>query len=162
VRTADNDFFPLRMTPLENPFYLDVPFSDVNDPTAFAERCQVVPWARQIDPAGARCKDAGFSYMKNRWVAVTGPNGQTCYGQTEDAGPGRYHDAAYVFGTTDARPANLGNNNDGMDVSPALNGCLGFAGLDNDTNRIDWQFVNDDQVPAGPWLRIVTTSGVSQ
>jgi hypothetical protein len=25
--------------------------------------------------------------MKNRWVAITGPNGSTCYGQVEDAGP---------------------------------------------------------------------------
>ncbi|MDQ1573958.1 MAG: hypothetical protein QOH44_1517, partial [Actinomycetota bacterium] len=44
-RTAQNGYFPLRMTPKQNPFYLDLPFDDINDPAAFARRGQVIPWA---------------------------------------------------------------------------------------------------------------------
>ena len=43
--------------------------------------------------------------MKNRWVQIK-KGGKTCYGQVEDAGPARYNDANYVFGTTDDRPQN--------------------------------------------------------
>lgn len=167
VRTAQNGFFPTdpAVHPAENPFYVDLPFDDLNNATAFAERCAVIPWAKQVDPTGAHCtqgntSDTPFSYMKNAWVRIVGPNGQTCYGQVEDAGPGGYHDAAYVFGTTDARPANRKYQGAGMDVSPALTGCLGFDGLDNTDNHVNWQFVDRQAVPAGPWTRIITTSGV--
>ncbi|HVU79061.1 MAG TPA: hypothetical protein VHC67_15910 [Gaiellaceae bacterium] len=161
-RTAANGYFPTSSSvhPAENPFYLDLPFDDVNDRTAFAQRCQVIPWASSV-PA-SKCGDQSYSYMKNRWVAITGPNGNTCYGQVEDAGPSHgslYHDAAYVFGSNDARPAQGQFNNAGMDVSPALNGCLGFKELDGDSDRVSWRFV--DSPPAGPWTRIVTTSQVS-
>jgi hypothetical protein len=165
VRTAGNGYFPSAMTPLENPFYLDLPFDDVNDATAFAERCQVIPWARQIDPTGAHCSDPGFSYMKNHWVQIVGPNGHTCYGQVEDAGPSHgtlYHDATYVFGSTDARPIQGQFNDAGMDVSPALNGCLGYAELDGDNDHINWRFIDDQNVPAGPWKSLITTSGVME
>src|SRR5581483_3948399 len=162
-RTAANGYFPSAMTPKENPFYLDLPFDDLNDSTAFAQRCQVIPWAKTIDPSGAHCSDGNFSYMKNAWVEIIGPNGKTCYGQNEDAGPSHgslYHDAAYVFGTTDARPVQGQFNDAGMDVSPALNGCLGFAELDGENDHISWRFVDPQDVPAGPWKTVVTTSGV--
>src|SRR5438309_11678668 len=38
ARTASNGYFPVHMTPKENPFYLDLPYDDVNDATAYAER----------------------------------------------------------------------------------------------------------------------------
>jgi hypothetical protein len=100
--------------------------------------------------------------MKNRWVKLVGPNGNTCYGQIEDAGPSSgsaYHDTAYVFGSNDARPANKQFGAAGADVSPALNGCLGFKDLDGDTDKVTWQFV--DAPPPGPWTKVVTTSGVT-
>lgn len=164
-RTAANDYFPTSVpTPKENPFYLDLPFDDLNDPVAFAERCAVIPWAGE-SPASA-CTDRSFSYLKNHWVEITGPSGATCYGQIEDAGPSsgsNYHDANYVFGTDDARPANGLFSGDptqgaGMDVSPALNGCLGFAELDGDNDHVSWRFV--DAPPPGPWTDVVTTSPV--
>lgn len=169
-RTPVNGYFPTTDTgyngaaPSENPFYLDLPFDDMNDKTAYAERCQVVPWASMY-PA-ADCTDPSFSYLKNAWVAITGPNGDTCYGQVEDAGPSSgslYHDANYVFGDSDARPANTKFSGDktqgaGMDVSPALNGCLGFKELDGDDDHVTWQFVDATDVPPGPWLDVVTTS----
>lgn len=162
-RTASNGYFPTQADPQENPFYLDLPYDDLNDPIGFADRCTNIPWADDPGYAG-HCDDSDFSYMKNRWVEITGPNGNTCYGQIEDAGPSHgnlYHDADYVFGSDDARPVQHRYNNAGMDVSPALNGCLGFAELDGDTDHVTWRFVDDVDVPAGPWTQLVTTSGVT-
>ena len=162
-RTASNGFFPTRVTPRENPFYLDLPFDDLNDPTGFSTRCSVIPWAGDPGYAG-HCSDQSFSYLKNRWVRLVGPNGATCYGQIQDAGPSsgdKYHDSTYVFGSSDARPANKLFNNAGVDVSPALNGCLGFSDLDGQNDRVAWQFVDAVDVPEGPWRLLVTTSGVN-
>ncbi len=98
--------------------------------------------------------------MKNQWVRIKGPNGAICYGQIEDAGPGEYHDATYVFGARDTRPANRRYGGAGMDVSPALNGCLGMHDLNGDTDHLSWQFTSATDVPSGPWTKIVTRSGV--
>lgn len=163
ARTAANGYFPSQGTPKENPFYLDLPFDDVNDTTAFGQRCDVIPWANDPNYAG-HCTDTNFSYMKNKFVRIVGPNGNTCYGQIEDAGPSEgsnYHDAAYVFGENDAQPGQGQFNNAGADVSPALNGCLGFAELDGQNDKIKWQFVDDGDVPEGPWKKIITTSEVT-
>ncbi|MFN3950013.1 hypothetical protein [Microbacterium sp.] len=158
ARTPTNDYFPTSMTPRENPFYLDLPFDDVNDPEGFATRGDVVPWADRA-PYATVVDDRSQSLMKNRWV-VLHRDGRLCYGQIQDAGPGEYRDAAYVFGDDDRRPANTRYGGAGLDVSPALNGCLGFTDLDGDDDRVDWAFVDDADVPAGPWTRIVTDSPV--
>ncbi len=160
-RHAANGYFPTGLTPRENPFYLDLPFDDVNDPVAFATRCAVIPWARSTAPG--KCRNQSFSYMKNHWVRILGPNGKACYGQVEDAGPSHddlYHDARYVFGTRNARPVQGDFNDAGLDVSPALNGCLGFKELDGDGDRVSWRFVDARAVPKGPWSRVVTTRQV--
>lgn len=156
-RSAARGFFPTSMVPLENPFYLDLPYDDVNLPTSLERRCREVPWASEALVAG-RCRDPTYSLLKNRWVELRGSAG-TCYGQVEDAGPGVYDDARYVFGT--ARPRNTRYNGAGLDVSPALNGCLGFVELDGDGDRVDWRFVEASEVPPGPWRRVVTSSPVS-
>jgi hypothetical protein len=159
-RVRSNGWFPRHMRPRENPFYLDVPFDDVNDDEAFATRCEVVPWAARSRYRG-RCDDRDYSFMKNRWVELIGPNGRRCYGQVQDAGPGEYDDAAYVFGSGDVSPVNKAYNGAGMDVSPALNGCLGFADLDGDQDQVSWRFVDRRRVRPGPWLRLVTWRQVS-
>ena len=146
------------MTPRQNPFYLDLPYDDINDPTGFAQRDAVIPWA-STPPYAQHHGDDGFSYLKNRWVQLV-RDGVTCYGQIEDAGPGEYHDAAYVFGADDRRPINRRYGGAGIDVSPALTGCLGFPELDGTSGVVDWRFIDAVQVPAGPWTRIVTNSGV--
>jgi LGFP repeat len=169
-RSSVNGYFPTsQATPRQNPFYLDLPYDDVNDPTAFAHRCSDIPWAAADNAATGvnNCANENYSYMKNRWVQITGPNGQTCYGQIEDAGPSSgslYHDSSYVFGSGDARPANKKFSGDpsqgaGMDVSPALNGCLGFADLDGDSDHVSWRFV--DAPPPGPWTKVVTAGNAS-
>jgi hypothetical protein len=159
-RTAANGFFPLNMTPKQNPFYLDLPFDDINDPGASARRGQVIPWATAAAYA-PYIHDPNVSLMKNRWVELQ-KSGNTCFGQIEDAGPGDYNDATYVFGANDARPANARYGGAGLDVSPALNGCLGFAELDGDSDRVSWRFVDANQVPAGPWSRLITTTPVEE
>jgi hypothetical protein len=160
ARTAANGYFPTTMTPKENPFYLDLPFDDINDSIGLKTRQSVIPWAGDAAYAGAGT-NSNVSLMKNRWVRITA-NGQTCYGQIQDAGPGQYHDAAYVFGSNDARPANKEFNGAGMDVSPAMNGCLRYSELDGENDVVNWQFVEASDVPAGPWKKVVTTSGVAQ
>ena len=122
-RNPDNGFFPLHMTPRQNPFYLDLPLEDQG-------------------------------LMQHRWVQLE-KDKRTCFGQVEDAGPAVYTDRAYVLGT--ARPANTRFNGAGMDVSPALYGCLGFtAGPDAASDMLNWRFVDASDVPAGPWTRIIT------
>ncbi len=159
ARTASNGYFPTAMTPRENPFYLDLPFDDVNDPAAFARRAAVIPWAAEPGYAG-RETDESFSYMKNRWVQIS-KGARTCYGQIQDAGPGQYNDAEYVFGSDDQRPKNTKFNSAGMDVGPALNGCLGFTDLNGADERVAWRFVEFDNVPDGPWRTRVTAGGVT-
>lgn len=160
-RTAANGYFPTSplVHPRENPFYLDLPYDDINNARAFADRTTVVPWANDPGYAGHKT-DHTFSYMKNRWVKLT-RNGRTCYAQNEDAGPAKYHDVQYVFGSNDARPASRQFGGAGMDVSPAVTGCLGFADIDGITGGITWQFVEANQVPVGPWRTVVTYSQVN-
>jgi hypothetical protein len=151
-RVAANGYFPRHMRPKQNPFYLDVPFDDVNDPIALAERGRVIPWAH-LPFYRSRLANPNRSLMKNHWVEIKkGP--YTCYGQVEDAGPGQYHDAAYVFGGS--APRNRLYNHAGMDVSPALNGCLHFKELNGENDVVQWRFVGLNQVPSGPWRKLVT------
>jgi hypothetical protein len=145
-RVAANGYFPQHMTPKENPFYVALPFDDVNDVVAAALRGSI-PWAHDAGYAG-RLGDPDRSLLKNRWVAVTGPTGRTCYAQAEDAGPWYYHDFDYVFSA--AAPVRRPS----LDVSPAVFGCLGID-LDAGVTTTSWRFV--DSPPDGPWTRVVTT-----
>ncbi|MFI5429513.1 hypothetical protein [Aeromicrobium sp. UC242_57] len=153
-RTGANDWFPSSMVPQQNPFYLDLPYDDLNNLVGFAFRAQVIPWAQDARYADV-VDDQSVSLMKDRWVELRRGD-RTCFGQIEDAGPGQYTDAAYVFGDDDRRPANHKFNNAGLDVSPAINGCLGFSELNGQDDRVDWRFVDDIDVPQGPWTKVVT------
>ena len=158
-------YFP-RFVPRENPFYLDVPYDDfLDDGTPRAGRMRDVPWAgaESDQLAAATKRNSPFSLMKNRWVRISHASRgtvRTCYGQVEDAGPYLYDDVDYVFGSGDRRPRSRRAHNAGIDVSPALRDCLGFTGLNNDSNRVSWQFVAQNELPPGPWLRVVTTRQV--
>jgi hypothetical protein len=122
-RSPVNGYFPTRMTPRQNPFYLDLPLEDQ-------------------------------ALMQHRWVQLE-RNGVSCYGQVEDAGPAVYDDRDYVLGS--ARPKNTRFNGAGLDVSPALYGCLSFtAGPDAASDRVSWRFVDVSDIPAGFWTRIIT------
>ena len=89
--------------------------------------------------------------VKNRWIQVTFKT-KTCYGQWEDVGPYGEDDQTYVFGA--AAPKNKIQPGAGFDVSPALRDCLGMGS----TSKTSWRFVDDAEVPMGPWKATITTS----
>lgn len=162
LRSKDNDYFPTKIIPKENPFYVALPYDDVNDEKGFDERCKNIPWAFDHEYSG-HCTDPHFSYLKNRWVEIIGPHNATCFGQIEDAGPSHdelYHDASYVFGNTNAQPVQQYFNNAGLDMSPALTSCVGFADIDGEGERVKWRFVQNKDVLDGPWKHIITTRQV--
>ena len=67
----------------------------------------------------------------------------------EDVGPFYTDSAAYVFG--DGRPWPNVNHGAGIDVSPAVRDYLGLGSLD----LVDWRFVEQADVPAGPWSQYI-------
>ena len=87
---------------------------------------------------------------KNRWIEIEYQNA-TCYAQWEDVGPFRTDDFEYVFGNN-AYPKNQLHGGAGLDISPAVRLCLGME--ENDMTR--WRFVEEWDVPNGPWKEIIT------
>lgn len=135
-----NGYHPAGFTPKENPFYVALPYND-------------------LDANGKRKASAGncpntsniISWCKNAWIKVT-KGGKTAYAQWQDVGPMLEDDAAYVFGS--ARPSNVWGAKAGLDVSPAVRDYIGLS----DVDTTSWSFVSAGSVPAGPWKDIVTTS----
>ena len=129
---------PAGFRPLENPFYVALPYCDMEGGRLKAEAPKVVPWFI-----------AGFrgvvrSVCKGCWLEIR--HGiRTCYAQWEDVGPFYTDSVAYVFG--DARPSPNINHGAGIDVSPAIRDYLGLRSLD----LVDWRFVEKADVPVGPW-----------
>jgi hypothetical protein len=142
-------YLPARFVPRENPFYVALPYNDM--PAARRSKAmRVIPWARPRDrEAGAGTQ----SLCKNHWVWLS-RGGRVCYAQWEDVGPFRTEDAAYVLGT--AAPRNTRNESAGIDVSPAVRDALGLDGM----GAVDWRFVEEAEVPEGPWKQTVTRSGI--
>ena len=135
-----NGYYPAAFTPKENPFYVALPYNDLD---ANGNR----------KPTAGNCPNTSspISWCKNAWVKVT-KGGKTAYAQWQDVGPLQEDDVNYVFGT--ARPANTWGAKAGLDVSPAVRDYLGLAGVDTTS----WSFVPASSVPAGPWKNIVTTN----
>jgi len=127
---------PRKFAPTLNPFYVALPFNDI----AFPKKSR--KWVYWWDEQRFR-KDQFDSQCKGRWVMIRFHN-KVCYAQWEDVGPLRYDHAEYVFG--DELPTR--HSRAGLDVSPAVRDYLGLSGLD----KTDWKFVDDDQVPYGPWI----------
>ncbi|MDD5083720.1 MAG: hypothetical protein PHT88_02135 [Candidatus Moranbacteria bacterium] len=142
-------YMPSGFTPKENPFYFALPYNDFDeDGNRKQEVSRVVAWA------GKRAWKDNESMLKNQWIKIT-KNGKVAYAQWQDVGPFKEDDVNYVFGT--ATPKSKINNHAGLDVSPAVKDMLGLSDIDT----VDWQFVNPDEVPAGPWKTIVTTSQIN-
>jgi hypothetical protein len=140
---ADNQerrdgYVPKSFAPRLNPFYIALPFNDVKYPELSA---RYVPWWDKELHKKARFQ----SQCKGRWVQIRSKEGKVCFAQWEDVGPFRYDHAGYVFGNE--RPNTY--NKAGLDVSPSVRDYLGLSGLD----ICDWRFVEDHEVPNGPWVR---------
>lgn len=130
---------PATFIPKLNPFYVALPYNDVlNHEITKAEAAQVIPWFKQT------FKRHGKSVCHNRWIAIR-HGSRVAYAQWSDCGPFLTDDAAYVFGT--APPRNSMNNGAGIDLSPAVRDYLGFIS----GKRVDWCFVEESEVPDGPW-----------
>ncbi len=133
------DYRPAAFVPKLNPFYVALPYNDCVDyNTTKAEAARVIPWFRQM------FKQQGKSVCRDRWIAIR-LNERICYAQWSDCGPFVTTDADYVFG--DSRPTNTQNGGAGIDLSPAVRDYLGFRGM----ARVDWRFVDVQEVPDGPW-----------
>jgi hypothetical protein len=134
-----NGYLPADFVPALNPFYIALPYNDIGrDGKHRPEASSVIPWFWE-DYRGD-----GISVCKDRWVSIH-YNGRVCYAQWEDCGPFVTDDVEYVFGN--ARPKNNQNNGAGIDVSPAVRD---FLGLGTNT-KIDWRFVDMNEIPDGPW-----------
>jgi hypothetical protein len=134
------DFVPCAFTPEENPFYIALPYNDLDVRGAPKANAARIPWHRT----------AKTSILKNRWVAVRADD-TTCYGQWEDVGPFHSDDIEYVFGDAE-NPLNQTGAKAGIDLSPAMRDCLGVGGIAS----VTWRHVEEVDVPAGPWRTVIT------
>ena len=135
---ARRRYMPVNFVPRQNPFYVALPYNDIERRHTKREAPSVIPWFRQTF-----VRD-GQSVLKDRWLAIRHGN-RICYAQWEDCGPFRTDHWQYVFGPERPRP-NL-NQGAGLDVSPAVRDYLGLANRD----VCDWKFVEFSEVPSGPW-----------
>ncbi len=142
-----NGYFPEGFIPHENPFYFALPYNDFKNGKRKPDAYNTVYWSREKvwGPYESMCK--------NRWIRIV-KKGKVVYAQWEDVGPFGEDDKEYVFGN--ALPKNPINNHAGLDVSPAVRDFLGLLDID----KVDWQFVDESDVPFGPWKEIVTTSQI--
>jgi hypothetical protein len=140
---------PAGFTPKQNPFYVALPYNDCYDNRATkAEAARVVPWFKST------FKKVGQSVCQNRWIAIRHGD-KIAYAQWSDCGPYETTDAKYVFG--DAPPTTKGNGGAGLDIAPAVRDYLGF----NPKQKCDWRFVDESEVPDGPWRTYGTNNPFS-
>ena len=144
ARVADHvtgDFRPKKFVPNLNPFYIALPYNDVASYRSHKpEAAKVIPWFRRA------FQGPGKTTLKGRWVQIY-HDGRSCYAQWEDCGPWNTEDWQYVFGNQ--RPKNTSNQGAAIDISPAIRDYLGLQSGEN----CHWRFVEDAQVPYGPWKR---------
>lgn len=134
-----NGYAPAGFSPLSNPFYIALPYNDLGkDGRHRPEAREVIPWFWES------YRGDSVSVCKGRWVAVH-RGGKVCFAQWEDVGPFETDHFEYVFGGQPPRPNR--NGGAGIDLSPAVRDFLGLSGLD----RVEWRFVEDHEVPSGPW-----------
>ncbi|MFH1822606.1 MAG: hypothetical protein ABH830_02800 [Patescibacteria group bacterium] len=133
-------YFPCAFTPNENPFYFALPYGEYDDGGELKENIKKIPWYGN---------NSTGSIIKNRWIEVK-YQGRTCYAQWEDVGPMETDDFNYVFG--DGSPKSSFNNYAGLDISPAVWDCLNM----NTNDITEWRFIEETDVPAGPWKEIIT------
>ncbi|MEI8340415.1 MAG: hypothetical protein WCH43_02635 [Verrucomicrobiota bacterium] len=134
------DYIPTKFIPRQNPFYVALPYNDLEKKGHKAEAPRVIPWFKEAFQGPDK------SVCKGRWLAIRFQT-RVVYAQWEDAGPFRTDHWEYVFGNDRPKP-NL-NQGAGLDVSPAVRDYLGMK----DTDVTDWRFVDFSEVPEGPWAR---------
>lgn len=132
-------WLPAGFTPALNPFYIALPYNDVAKGGVHRpEASKVIPWFWES------YRGDGISVCKDRWLAIH-HKGRVCYAQWEDVGPFEVDHWQYVFGGESPRPNR--NQAAGIDLSPAVRDFLKMKSGDT----VEWRFVDDRQVPRGPW-----------
>jgi len=134
------DFRPASFVPGQNPFYIALPYNDLQMNGLKPEAEKLIPWFK------SEYRGPGHSVCKGRWIAIRYKD-RVAYAQWEDCGPYRTDHGAYVFGNE--RPKKNMNKGAGLDVSPAVRDYLGM----DDSDVTDWKFVDFEEVPHGPWAK---------
>jgi hypothetical protein len=138
---ATGEFRPKNFIPKLNPFYIALPYNDVQGWNSHKpEASKVIPWFSRMKPA------PGKTVLKGRWIQIY-VNKRSCYAQWEDCGPWVTDDWAYVFGSK--APKTSQNGAAGIDLSPSIRDYLAVKSGD----KVHWRFVEDSQVPYGPWKK---------
>ena len=142
-----NGWLPAEFTPKQNPFYIALPYNDLDNSGKRKTSAKKIYWydLAVLDE---------MSMVKDRWIKIC-RDAVCAYGQWEDAGPFGEDDVNYVFGT--ASPRNKTGVKAGIDVSPALDDYLKINGQ----AEVIWQFIDEKDVPAGPWRDIITTNRIN-
>ena len=135
-----NGYHPCGFIPKENPFYVALPYNDLNEDGTHKRDPRLPPGRHE----------QWVSDLKDRWIAVRS-GGKTCYAQWEDVGPFGEDDIEYVFGDS-VVPLNQRGAQAGIDLSPAMRDCLGVDGLSD----VEWGHVDAGDVPDGPWRETLT------
>ncbi len=132
-------YFPKAFIPKLNAFYIALPYNDIGEDFRHRpEAAKIIPWFWE------RYQGEGISVCKGRWIAIHF-EGRICYAQWEDVGPFEIDHHEYVFGNEYPR-ANR-NRAAGLDISPAVRDYLALGS----GQRVEWKFVEDHEVPVGPW-----------
>ncbi|GAA5119967.1 hypothetical protein GCM10023212_12840 [Luteolibacter yonseiensis] len=135
------DFRPKNFIPKLNPFYIALPYNDVLGWAAHKpEASRVIPWFGRMRP------EPGKTVCKGRWVQIYNGS-RSCYAQWEDCGPWVTDDWEFVFGNKP--PKATQNGAAGIDISPSVRDYLGMRS----GQKVHWRFVEDGQVPYGPWKK---------
>ena len=139
-KERNKDYRPVAFVPGQNPFYVALPYNDLQMNGHKPEAEKLIPWFK------AEYRGPGQSVCKGRWIAIR-YKGRITYAQWEDCGPFRTDHGLYVFGND--RPRKNLNKGAGLDVSPAVRDFLGM----DDSDVTDWKFVDFAEVPDGPWAK---------
>ncbi len=140
--TSRKGYFPAAFTPKQNPFYVALPFAEVDTSGNLKEAAKKIPgYGSHQGPL-----------TRNRWIEIR-YKGKSCFAQWQDVGPFGEDDFDWVFGPA-KKPKNTQGLKAGLDISPAVAQFLGMA----DSDKTEWRFVEEKDVPSGPWQAVVTRS----
>lgn len=177
--SRDSDHIPVstKYTGNENPYYCALPYNDYGSLVYDGAGTTIDNYETDVYGRKFDCYDNihwgkdksssgwGYNYSlcKNRWIKVkVNGSDKVCYAQWEDGGPYYYNDYPYVFGNSN--PANTTDSPyAGIDLSPSV--CLFLDQELHDYGAgdfwVDWEFVDEEAVPDGPWKKHITTRQVS-
>ncbi len=144
VDSPDNrrGFFPGGFQPKQNPFYAALPFAEVDQDGKLKEVAKKIPgFGQSKEPL-----------TRNRWIEIR-YKGKSCFTQWQDVGPFGEDDFDWVFGSA-KKPKNTEGEKAGLDISPAAAQYLGMT----ENDKTEWRFVEEKDVPDGPWKAVVTRS----